>query len=229
MVDCESILWANAASLMLITYLFTQDQEIHSASSVKKDKESTTISRQKEISLAIQRNESSMSITSDISRSLQRDDWRSQFNGRWKIVHQENAMESWYPMAGINFLIRPIALKIFMTIVKTIRIEDNILHIERSFDGKKYWRASIKIGANKESAEVLETELDGVKSYFCCWANETEKAIFMEFEPFDQEKGIRILHRREVLPTGQLKMNWEGCHLGTKESGVMTTYFEKVG
>jgi hypothetical protein len=134
------------------------------------------------------------------------DDWKQALCGRWKIIRQEHAVESWYPMAEINFLIRPIALTVLMTLVKTITIVNNVLEIERSFNGKKYWRASIKIGKNKETAEVLETELDGVKTYFCCWIDDKEKALFLEFEPLDQVKGIRVKHRRAVLPNGELKM-----------------------
>jgi hypothetical protein len=151
-------------------------------------------------------------------------------------------------MAEINFLIRPIALTVLMTLVKTITIVNNVLEIERSFNGKKYWRASIKIGKNKETAEVLETELDGVKTYFCCWIDDKEKALFLEFEPLDQVKGIRVKHRRAVLPNGELKMvrtlsiifthslthylsltqDWDGVNLGTGVTGIMTTYFVKT-
>jgi hypothetical protein len=133
-------------------------------------------------------------------------DWREAFNGRWKIIRQEHAVESWYPMAGINFLIRPIALTVLLTLIKTISISNNILEIERSFNGKKYWRASIKIGKSKETAEILETDVDGVKNYFCCWIDDKEKALFLDFEPLDQVKGIRVKHRRTVLPNGELKM-----------------------
>ncbi len=203
-----------------------QDRDIHLSSLGRNE---STLQKYDVSNQIAQHKETSANLSeSPSNQSALNENWKSQFNGKWKIIHQENAMESWYPMAGINFLIRPIALKVLMTLTKTIDIQDNIIQIERSFDGRKYWKASIKIGVNKESAEVLETELDGIKSYFCCWINETEKAIIIEFEPFDQERGIRIIHRREILANGQLKMDWDGYHLGTKETGVMTTYFDKV-
>ena len=109
-------------------------------------------------------------------------------------------------MVGINFLIRPIALKVLFTLIKTITISNNVLEIDRSFGGKKKWNASIKIGKSKEVAEVLETEVDGIGSYFCCYVNDAEKILFLEFEPLDQVKGIRVLHRRQIQSNGQLKM-----------------------
>lgn len=116
-------------------------------------------------------------------------------------------------MAGINFLIRPIALTVLMTLVKTFSIHGNVLEVERSFNGKKYWKASIKVGKTKEVAEVLETEVDGIKSYFCCYVNDAEKVLILEFEPLDQEKGIRVIHRRQIQPDGQLKMVRKNIHI----------------
>jgi hypothetical protein len=94
-------------------------------------------------------------------------------------------------MAEINFLIRPIALTVLMTLVKTITIVNNVLEIERSFNGKKYWRASIKIGKNKETAEVLETELDGVKTYFCCWIDRNVYSMSKELHSGSAHSGQR--------------------------------------
>lgn len=188
-------MWTNAAVLLISLFLLKQDRDIIS-----------TYSQQKKEILNRQPESPKESHVSEVKISNELDDWKQSLTGKWKIIRQENAVESWYPMAGINFLIRPIALSVLLTLIKTIKISNNILEIERSFNGKKYWKASIKIGISKDTAEILETDVDGVKCYFCCYVNDDEKALMLEFEPFDLEKGIRVIHRREVLPNGELKM-----------------------
>jgi hypothetical protein len=205
--DQETLLWTNAGVLVLTLYLLKQDREIlltyHQNKKISnEDNSSSSLSQEIKIQSPVL--DSSPSSSSTFSSG---EDWIQAFNGQWKIIRQENAVESWYPMAGINFLIRPIALTVLMTLIKKITItSDDILEIERSFNGKKYWKANIKIAKNKETAEVLETEVDGVKSSFCCWIDENEKALYLEFEPFDQQKGIWVKHKREILPNGELKM-----------------------
>jgi hypothetical protein len=145
--------------------------------------------------------------TPAVSAAPKGPDWKEKFNGTWHVVRQKDGDQWFSKMTTHNMIIRKLAISTVMSLQKTIEIKGNVLTVERSFGGKKkYWKESLVIGKDKNTAEDKISTLDGDEVTVRTWCDDVKQLLFMYFEPKDKINGSRLLHTRRINEDGELEM-----------------------
>ena len=138
-------------------------------------------------------------------------DWKEKLTGKWVIHHIDN-FDDWGMLFDMNFLIRRIAKSKFMTLMKTISVEKHslapesstgyIFHLDRSFGGtsNKWQFSGVIAKSRQQSVEVLTSMSSKDDHIVRTWSDEEQKKVFMECDPVDKDKGVRVLHSRQLIP-----------------------------
>jgi hypothetical protein len=130
------------------------------------------------------------------------DDWKSIFNGTW-ITTEAAELDPWSDFCDHNFIIRKLSKRVMLELKHKIRIENNIISLERDFNGKKHWAGKNKIGESLEGAEPLQTDVDGIPTTIRVWASESKKLLYYEYTP---KEGFILRHTRCITEEGLMEV-----------------------